>query len=717
MKQLAQKLKDGEMGIMEVAAPLVGPGMIRVKNHYSLISAGTEGGTVSTARKSLIGKAKERPQQVKQVIETLKQQGPVQTYRAVMKKLDSYSPLGYSSAGEVVAVASDVKGISVGDFVACAGACYASHAEVISVPVNLCVKLPNDADLSKASYNTLGAIALQGIRQADLRVSESCVVIGLGLLGQLTCLMLQASGVKVIGLDINEQMVELAAKHCTDAAFLSHAPGVTDTVLQMTDGIGADAVIITAATPSLEPINQAGELLRKRGTVIVVGSAPTGFEREPHFYKKELSLKMSCSYGPGRYDINYEEKGQDYPAGYVRWTENRNMKAFQELIYSGKVNIDYLTTHRFKLEQALTAYDVIVNKTESFIGILLEYDIDKKISNIAIPIQRKHGPTANEVNGIGFIGAGSYAMSHLLPNIAVEKGVSMTGVLTSSGTSSRSVAEKYNFGYVTANEEDILNDEQTDTVFIATRHDSHAAYVLKALESNKNVFVEKPLCLSEAELYEISSVIQEQTVPPMLMVGFNRRFAPLADIVKNKINAGPMSMLYRINAGQIPKDSWIQDPEIGGGRIIGEVCHFIDFLIYMCDSLPVSISAIAMSDSANLEDTLTINIRFQNGSIGTISYFANGSKALAKEYIEIYSAGTTAILKDFKEIEIYGKGKPFKKSLINQDKGQKQMVKQFVSAIKGKSSLPIPFEQTFMSTLCTFKVIESLRTSQIVQLT
>lgn len=715
MKQLTQKLKNGKMDILDVSNPHLGPGAVLVRVHYSLVSAGTEGSTVSTARKSLIGKAKERPQQAKLVLDTLKQQGPVQTYRAVMKKLDSYSPLGYSSAGEVIAVAKDVKGFAVGDLVACAGAGYANHAEVSSVPVNLCVKLSKGADLSKAAYNTLGAIALQGIRQADPKVGETCVVIGLGLLGQLTCLMLQASGVKVIGLDIDQDMVELASKHCVDAAFTSNTPEILDAVLQMTDGIGADSVIIAAATSGLGPINQAGELLRKCGTVVIVGSVPTGFDREPYFYKKELSLKMSCSYGPGRYDINYEEKGEDYPAAYVRWTENRNMKAFQELIYSGKIDIDYLTTHRFKLEDALQAYDLIIEKTERFIGMLIEYDVKEPITCKPIYLVSKADSSVSKGDGIGFIGAGSYAMSHLLPNIVKRDDVIMTGVMTSSGTSSRSVAEKYGFNYVTSEENDIFNDEATNTVFIATRHDSHANYVLNSIKSGKNVFVEKPLCLKQEELDEIVAAVHQAENPPVLMIGFNRRFAPLAKIIKNKIGDGPMSMLYRINAGAIPADSWIQDLDIGGGRVIGEVCHFVDFLTYMCGSLPESVSASAMKDASGMEDTLNINITFENGSIGTIAYYANGSKSLSKEYIEIFSSGTTAVLKDFKEVEIYGKGKPYKKKLVNQDKGQKVMVGAFLDATKNEAPMPISFQETFVATLCTFKIIESIRNSQMVR--
>lgn len=733
MQQLTQKLKNGEMQILEVPPPLIGQGMVLVQNYYSVISPGTEGSTVTSARKSLVGKAKERPQQVKQMIEVLKQQGPVQTYRTVTKKLDSYSPLGYSCAGEVIAVAHDTERFVVGDLVACGGGNYANHAEVIAVPVNLCVKLTEDVNLKNAAYNTLGAIALQGVRQADLRIGESCAVIGLGLIGQLTCLILRAGGIKVVGIDIDKKMAEIALKKCADMAFVRDELGLDKKVDQFTDGVGVDAVIITAATESLDPINFAGRITRKKGKVVIVGNVPTGFDREPFYYKKELELRMSCSYGPGRYDINYEEKGIDYPVGYVRWTENRNMKAFQDLIHSGKIDIDYLTTHVFKLDEASSAYDMILERKEHFLGMLIEYDITKEIENKRISINPKseiHNPQS--VN-IAFLGAGSYAMSHLLPNITKDKDVFLKGVMTSSGTSSRTVAEKYGFAFCTANEDDILINKAINTVFIATRHNTHAEYIMKSLKAGKHVFVEKPLCLKEEELNEIKeaynsqllprgmhsssySTRQDNHAPCLLMVGFNRRFSPLAQILKERVGNGPMAMIYRINAGHIPNGTWIQDRDIGGGRIIGEVCHFIDFLTFINGSLPDHVFANAIRDPENLEDTLNVSLTFSNGSIGTISYFSNGSKSLFKEYIEVYRAGTTAVLKDFKELEIYGNGRTFKKKLLNQDKGQKKMVRTFIDSIKNGKSSPITFEEIYSVNLSTFKVNESLKTKQNVSI-
>lgn len=716
MKQLTQKLKDGAMEVLEVPEPVLGQGMILVRNHYSLISAGTESSTVSAARKSLIGKIQERPQQAKQVLDMLLQQGPVQTYRTVMKKLDAWSPLGYSSAGEVIEVGSGVKGFAVGDRVACAGTGYAIHAEIVSVPVNLCVKLPGDADLKRASYNTLGAIALQGVRQADLRINETGAVIGLGLIGQLTCLILRASGVKVIGIDINSWVVDIASKHCTDLCFIREENGLAQKAEEFTRGIGLDAVIITAGTESLDPINFAGEIARKKGRIIVVGNVPTGFTREPHYYRKELELKMSCSYGPGRYDPDYEEKGIDYPAAYVRWTEKRNMEAFQDLVHSSKINIDYLTTHVFELKDAPKAYDMILNSTEPHLGILIKYNIEKppKEKKIQIMVSPRSPISASAV-GVAFIGAGSYAQSYLLPNIPKDKDILLRGVMTSSGTTSRTVAEKFRFEFCTSNGSDILNNKDINTVFITTRHNTHADYVIKALEAGKNVYVEKPLCINESELEEIfntynSSLNTHHSSLPLLMVGFNRRFSPLARILKEKVGSGPMSMIYRVNAGAIPADSWIQDKKIGGGRIVGEVCHFIDFLTFINGSIPDKVYASALPDPAEKEDTVNINLDFKNGSVGAISYFSNGPKSLFKEYVEVYQAGVTAVLKDFKELQVYGSGKRFKKSLFGQDKGQRMMVKAFVDSVRNGRPSPIPFEDIHAVTLTTFKIIESIRT-------
>lgn len=701
MEQLTQKLKDGEMVVQELPVPQLGNGMVLVKNHYSLISAGTEGSTVKAARKSLLGKAKEKPQQVQQVLDSLKTKGITQTYRAVMKKLDAYSPLGYSCAGEVIDVADDVTEFKIGDLVACAGNQYAFHAEVVAVPVNLCVKLRNDADLSLACYNTLGAIAMEGVRQADLRLGETCAVIGLGLIGQLACLELQASGVRVVGVDVSEVAVKQAAVHCTDMAFTRSTPGIEENIKSYTNGLGVDAVIIAAATTSLDPVNFAGAICRKRGKVIVLGAVPTGFDREPYYYKKELELKMSCSYGPGRYDLNYEEKGIDYPAAYVRWTEKRNMETFQELISTGKIDISYLTTHTFAFEDAPKAYDMVAKRTEPFLGIVLKYDTNKEHVRKAVSIIDQTEPVKDI--SVAFIGAGSYAQGSLLPNLPND--ITRKGVMTNSGTTSKRVAERFGFEFCTSNEDDILKSKDINTLFIATRHDSHTKYVIEGLKNGKNVYVEKPLCMTLDELVEVQKICQEKQ--KSVMIGFNRRFAPLAQKIKQKFGSGKMAMIYRVNAGAIPADSWIQDMKVGGGRMIGEGCHFIDFMAFMCGSVPVKVSAIALPDSQGLNDTLNVNIEFENGSTGVLAYYANGAKSMPKEYFEVHAAGMSASLNDFKECTIYGK-KAEKHKLTTQDKGQKKMVEEYFAGLRNGQQ-PIPMRDVFATTAATFGVLKSLQ--------
>ena len=725
MKQLTQKLKDGQMQVLDVPMPDLRPGCILVRNYYSLISSGTEGSTVSAARKGYLGKAKEKPQQVKQVLDKIRTEGFLQTYRAVMKKLDAYSPLGYSSVGEVMELGGEVRSLKVGDMVACGGLS-ACHAEVVSVPENLCVKIPPGNGLEPedhimmAAYNTLGAIAMQGVRQADLRLGETCAVIGLGLLGHLACILLRVSGVRVIGIDIDPVMVELAGNHCVDIALAREDAGIESKTWEFTNGIGCDAVIITAASKSPDPINLAGALARKRGTIVIVGDVGTGFDRDPHFYKKELAIKMSCSYGPGRYDPDYEEKGRDYPAGYVRWTEKRNMQTFQELVAEGKIDLRYLTTHIFKLEQAPKAYDTILEKLEPCLGILIEYDRTREISmGPIVTAPPKAAASGSDTVTIGFIGAGSYAQGHLLPNISKGEKVILKGVMTSSATTSRSVADRYGFEFCTGDAKDIVSSDAINTVFIATRHDTHARYVVECLKAGKNVFVEKPLCIKEEELREIEqtySSVAPHSPPPLLMVGFNRRFSPLTETLKEGIGSGPMAIMYRINAGTLPADSWIQDKEIGGGRIIGEVCHFVDFITCLVGSEPIAVYAATMADPLNQDDTLTVSLNYRDGSIGSIHYYANGSRNLSKEYLEIYSHGVTGTLRDFREIEIFGKGKSSRKKLLNQDKGQKNEVKSFIDLLlKGGDPL-IPVEQIFSATRVTFKIVESLRTGKAIRL-
>ena len=699
MEQLTQNLKDGHMQLLEVPFPILNSGCVLVRNHYSIISAGTEGKTVKDARLGYIGKAMARQEEVKKVIKTAKTIGLQETYKLMMNKLEAPSPLGYSCSGEIIAIADDITDFKIGDKVACAGA-GAVHAEVVAVPKNLCVKLPENVNCDNGSFTTIGAIAMQGIRQADLRLGETCVVIGLGLIGQLTIQMLNASGVKSIGIDINSKMVELSKELGANYSFERNIEGLDLIIKEITNGYGVDAVIITAATSSLDPVDFAGEICRRKGKVIIVGSVPTGFKRT-YYYKKELELKMSSSYGPGRYDSNYEEGGIDYPYGYVRWTENRNMQAFVDLIATEKINLKKLTSHIFNFKEAPKAYQLILDKTEAYTGILLKYDTSKPL---AAKVELKNTIANPSEPNIGFIGAGSFANNVLLP--ALKNNCQFIGIATNKGNNARNIADKYQFNYCTDKSEELFTDKNCNTIFVVTRHDSHAKYVTEAIKHHKHVFVEKPLCLLESELDEIAELQKDNQ--HFVMVGFNRRFAPLIQKLKTQLVPNqPLAINYRINSGTIAADHWIHDKAIGGGRIIGEVCHFIDLVSFLSGSKISSISANEMVNANNLRDTLVINLKMQNGSIASISYFSNGSKELSKEYLEVFSNGQSFILNDFKSLTIHGKSTK-NINLSNQDKGHKEEVKQFLDAIKKGLSCPISFDETYNAMKSTFKAVESI---------
>lgn len=707
MKQLTQNLKDGKMELLEVPFPQLQRGYLLVRNHFSAISAGTEGKTVTDARKGYIAKARSREKEVKQVIEMIKSQGFVDTYKTVMNKLDAPSALGYSSAGEVIGVGEGVTGFVVGDLVTCGGS-GAVHAEVVSVPVNLCVKVSDVVNLSDAAITTVAAIAIQGIRQAELNFGENCVVIGMGLIGQLTSQILSASGVRVLGIDVDPNQIQLAKSWGMEFAFSRNTVNLEAIINDFSFGYGADAVIITAATVSHDPVELAGRILRKKGKVVIVGAVPTGFSRE-NYYKKELDLRMSSSYGPGRYDLNYEEKGIDYPVGYVRWTENRNMQSYIDLLQRKKINPSPLVTHVFEFENAPQAYDMILSKNEHYAGILLKYNVQKELGPPVLVLSERKSSKGKA--NVGFIGAGSFAQNLLLPNL-VDR-VNFVGVSTARGNTAVNVANKYHFNIAYDSADKLIADDYIDTLFIATRHNLHTEFVLKGLNAGKNVFTEKPLCMTEGELLEIQGVMQ--TVKSHLMVGFNRRFAPLISEIKKRITpVVPVSINYRINSGNIPAGHWVQDPEIGGGRIIGEVCHFIDLCSFIAGSPVSSVSALSLDSPENFSDTLVINLKMKNGSIASITYFSNGNKSLEKEHLEVFSSGNVYIVNDFKECIIYENKQQHIKSK-KQDKGHKKELELFVESLKGKEPL-IPFDQLFNSTLATFKVIESIKTSQIVTL-
>ncbi|MCE1189604.1 MAG: bi-domain-containing oxidoreductase [Ignavibacteria bacterium] len=706
MLQLTQQLKDGTMEIIDVPAPMIDENSVLVRNYYSVISAGTEGKNVKDARMGYIAKAKARQKEVKLVIEAAKNEGLKKTYELVMNKLDALSPLGYSCAGEVLAVGSSVRDIQVGDFVACGGS-GAVHAEVVAIPVNLCAKVDKSVDMRYASFTTVAAIAMQGIRQADLRLGESCVVIGLGLIGQITIQLLNAAGVDAIGVDIDDRQVALANELGAKVALNRNADGAEQIIRDATGGFGCDAVIITAGTSSTDPVELAGKLCRQKGKVIIVGAVPTGFSRE-FYYKKELELRMSCSYGPGRYDTDYEENGIDYPIGYVRWTENRNMQAFIDLLEKKKIDMEKLITHTYKINDAKAAYDMILGKNEPFIGVLLQYDKPDLKDKVRIEANK------SEVvkGGIGFVGAGSFAQNEILPNI--PKSAGLIGVATNHGNTAASVARKFGFENALTNPDGVINDDRIGTVFVMTRHNLHAENVMKCLRAGKNVFVEKPLCLKEEELHEIQAL--EAKSAGQLMIGYNRRFAPLVQKIKQRTKDDvPKSIIYRVNSGFIPKGHWTQDPSIGGGRILGEVCHFIDLAAYVAGAKITSVYATSVSNADDFNDILTINLTFANGSIASVNYLANGSKALPKEYLEVFYAGTVYIIDDYKKMDIYGsKAETIK--MPSRDKGHKNEVKAFLDAMQNRKAAPISADDIFNSTLATFKVLESLATKQVIRL-
>jgi len=697
MEQLTQSLKDGQMQLLEVPFPALSSGQVLVRNHYSIISAGTEGKTVKDARLGYIGKARARKEEVKKVIQSAKTIGITETYRLVMNKLESPSALGYSCAGEIIAIANDVTDFKIGDYVACGGA-GAVHAEVVAIAVNLCVKVDKSVALKEAGFATIAAIAMQGVRQADLRLGENCVVIGLGLVGQLTLQLLKASGVNTLGVDIDQNQVALASK-LGNLAFNRNTEQLEEIINQFSNGYGVDSVIITAATSSLDPIDFAGLICRRKGKVIVVGAVPTGFSRKS-YYMKELDLRMSCSYGPGRYDVEYEEQGIDYPLAYVRWTENRNMQAFVDLLKSKKINIADLITHTFDFKNAQDAYQLIIDKKEPFVGIVLKYDINKSLKK---NIELKSNTTAATNTKVGMIGAGSFGQNFLLP--ALKNKTTLLGVATARSHNAKNVAEKFGFNYSTGNSAEVLNDDSINTIFIATRHDSHAEYVLSALHNSKNVFVEKPLCLKIEELEQIRVAYQNANV--QLMVGFNRRFAPITNEALKAINTNiPCSINYRINAGTISPEHWIHHREIGGGRIIGELCHFIDYCAFIANSMIKSVSAVSLKSANNLHDTVAIILEFENGSIANISYYSNGNKSVNKEFIEIYNGGVIVQIDDFKDLKIHGKS--LKSISSSQDKGHKLEVIQFIDCIENGKPAPISFESIYNTTLATFMVIDSM---------
>jgi predicted dehydrogenase/threonine dehydrogenase-like Zn-dependent dehydrogenase len=707
MKQLIQNFKTGELYIDDVPMPGISAGIVLVENEYSLISSGTERGTVKVAQANLLGKAKQRPDLVAQVMHNIKKEGLAATISKVKTKLDSLKALGYSTSGTVIA-SMDKNGLfKPGDRVACAGQDYASHAEIVSVPQNLVAKIPDNVSFEEAAFTTLGSIAMQGVRQAEPDLGEKICVIGLGLLGQITCQILIASGCKVFGIDLNQTLVKLSIDNGTDSAMSRNDPNLLSACTNFTEGYGFDSVIITAAAHSNDPIELSAEVLKKKGKVIIVGAVKMDIPRDPHFYRKELDLRMSCSYGPGRYDVNYEENGIDYPFSYVRWTEQRNMGAFLSLLSRKTVDVKSLITHVFDITDAEKAYDIVLGKIqEHHIGILLKYPGRESKSKTLFQVNNL---PVNNIN-VGFIGAGSFAQGYLIP-IVKSSGASLDGVVTSNGMASKNVLDKFKFNFCSSDVEDILKKEDINTVFIATPHNIHSEQVIKALKANKNVYVEKPLSINEDQLKAVIETKSEFNKP--LMVGFNRRFAPVSVAIKDEfknINE-PLVINIRVNAGFIPKDHWTQQPEVGAGRIIGEVCHFIDLMQFFTDAEPVKVFAESISASNSKmtpEDNIAVVIKFSDGSVGNLTYLANGDTAMPKERIEVFGAGNIGVINDFREGIFFRGGKTVK--LKSSGKGHKEEINAFLNAVKDGKESPITFRSICLTTITSFKILNSIFT-------
>jgi predicted dehydrogenase/threonine dehydrogenase-like Zn-dependent dehydrogenase len=710
MKQLLQNLRTGEATVAEVPVPVVQPGRLLVRTAASLISAGTERALTELGQKNLLGKARERPELIGKVWEKVKTEGIAQALEGVRDKLDQSHAVGYSAAGIVIECGTDIMDFRPGDRVACAGTDYASHAEVISVPRNLCARLPDELSFAEAAFGTVGAIALQGVRLAEPTLGEAVVVIGLGLVGQLTVQLLKANGCRVYGVDVDETRIRLALESGAEA--VSTPDEAREKVIAWSRGRGADACIIAAATASNDPVELAGEISRLKGRVIAVGLVGMNVPRNV-YYQRELTLKVSLSYGPGRHDPDYEEHGHDYPLAYVRWTEGRNIEAFLDLLAARRIDVQPLITHRFPIADAAQAYQLISGKAqENYLAVVLEYEtkgeVNRRIENRAVV-----KPTAAPGRvGVGLIGAGGYAQKVLLPNFKAA-GAEFCSIASASGVSARDVGTKYGFARFLSDAQSVIEDDEANLIVIATRHGSHAELARLALAAGKHVFVEKPLALNDAELDSVLDAAANSQ--GQLLVGFNRRFSPLAARAKEFFanRQTPLSLVYRVNAGRIPREHWTQDAAKGGGRIIGEVCHFIDLMQFLTGAAPVSLYAESVAGGQGAivnEDSVFITLQFGDGSNGMIAYLAEGDKSLPKEHIEIFAEGKTFVIEDFRSAKLYAAGREKKETLRQQDKGQAEETRVACAVVAAGKAVPITLAELEATTRATFRIRDSLRT-------
>jgi len=737
MKQVLQNIRTGVTSVVEVPKPKPKEGQALVRNATSLVSAGTERMLVEFAGKSLFGKARSRPDLVRQVIDKARREGLLTTAEAALNRLDQPLPLGYSSAGTIIALGEGLSGFRIGQRVACAGGGYAVHAEYITVPGNLLAPLPDSISFEEAAFTTLGAIALHGFRLSNVELGANVAVIGLGLLGLLAASIARAAGCRVLGIDIDSERVALAKKMGIQAILRD---GSEEAATAFSRGRGCDSVLICADTSSNDPVTLAGAIARDKATVVAIGAVGLEIPRKI-YYEKELTFLNSRSYGPGRYDPAYEEGGQDYPIGYVRWTEGRNLEAFIDLLSSGLVDVRPLISHRFPVDDAPDAYELITGKREeSFLGVLLTYPENEADENSTVPhaapqVTFNASSASSEAGALdvklGVLGAGNFAQAVLLPVLKNIPDITLVGIASASGANAQHAAQRYGFHYACSDEERIFTDSDINTVAILTRHNLHASQVIAALDARKHVFCEKPLALSESELTKISEAIERieadkigenlppHTLTPLLMVGFNRRFAPLAlrlkDFLDNRME--PMVAHYRVNAGYIPPTHWTQSVDQGGGRIIGEICHFVDFLTFLVGEPPLAVSAFGLPDLGRYhEDNVVLTFTFPDGSLGTVSYLANGDKAFPKERVEVFCGGRVTVLDDYRSLETVTDGKRrVYRSRLRQDKGHRGEWLAFQAAILAGGPPPIPYEHLFGVTRATLATIQSLRSGALIK--
>ncbi|MFF0271270.1 bi-domain-containing oxidoreductase [Kribbella sp. NPDC004536] len=710
MKQVAQNYKSGELAVLDVPPPACAPGGVLVRSLYSLISTGTELMKVGEAKLSLVGKAKARPDQVRKVLDTVAQQGVMSTYKKVMNKLDSYTPLGYSLCGVVVEVGAGAEEFSVGQLVAAAGNEFALHAEYNWVPLNLCVPVPDGVPAEQAAFSTVGAIAMQGVRQAEVQLGDTAVVIGLGLVGQLVVRLLVAAGVRVWGIDTVADRCRMAEKagalHCSSPDEAGVA-ALERSLLQASNGLGADHILLAAGGHSNGPVETAARLARDRARVVDIGKTKLDLPWNA-YYDKELDVRFSRSYGPGRYDDRYELQGIDYPAGYVRWTERRNLECFVDLIAREQIDIGSLIANTFPITEATDVYQKLSTNTYPGVGFLFEYPKEEAAEldhRPVVGVSRRQEAVPTDVVRVGFVGAGNYASSMLLPHLQKDERAVLARVATNKSLSAANAQRRFGFEGVSTDANEVLADDSLDAVFVVTRHSSHAELACRALETGKAVFVEKPLALTDDELDRIVATV-DATGNDRLMVGFNRRFAPLLTDLKDRFGTpgGNSSVRYLVNAGKLDSTSWYLDAGKEGTRFAGEGGHFIDTLTWWLNSLPTEVYAVPGPDTGDV----LVTLRFANGSVGTIAYVGGGNARFPKETIDITGGGRNARFDNFQAASVWTGRKPATRKSRSTDKGQRTELERFVAAVKSGGPMPIPFEQLVATTRATIAVDRSL---------